>query len=275
MFFGHMVPGVVSAAIARTTIPFGTLRIWNNGASYEWVYKNNWYGFDEAMKSSGRYQLLYVLAGELTLTLPAMPDWRAFVREAVDRAAGRIAIWEPMNEPAYITSGATGKLALAGEIYEYAGVTHDIIKTGDKNAIVLTPSFNEMGRAFERDFAQGYIDLMAAMGNLADAIAFHSYSGDAYQDLQILGSMQNPHSMDLPVYLTETVTTTAMLQKLANAGVVRCVVQNSQIEGEDDLDASQGKGLAWTQNYNAMLAPMIPQEAATRKGCSPLRLFQR
>jgi hypothetical protein len=82
-------------------------------------------------------------------------------------------------------------------------------------------------------------------------LAYHSYSGDAYKDLQTLGSLTNVHGIDLPVYLTETVTTPDMLRKLASAGV-KCVIHNAQIESEDDYDASTGKGLLWARTFREM-----------------------
>jgi hypothetical protein len=246
-FFGHMIQGELLSTPEKITIPIGTLRIWNNGASLEWVYKNNWQGFDVAVAygTSIGADILYVLAGEPTSGLPELPIWRNFVGYAVQQAAGRIKIWETWNEAVYC------KGAGARDILAYALVAYKIIKAADPNAIVLTPSFNELQTAYGAAFADDYLAAMVAGGGYgADAIAFHSY-GDPIADFKAAQSLMARHSIDLPIYLTEGIATPEILAELARLGL-KCFIHNAQIAGADDYDASTGRGLAWQNTFNQL-----------------------
>lgn len=248
-FFGHMVQGELLTTPEKIMISIGTLRIWNNGASLEWVYKNNWQGFDLAVayETSIGADILYVLAGEPTSGLPELPIWRNFVGYAVQRAAGRIKIWETWNEAVYC------KGASAEQVLDYARAAYEIIKAAVPGAIVLTPSFNELQTAYGAAFADDYLAAMAAGGGYgADAIAFHSY-GDPIADFNVLRYLMLKRSIDLPIYLTEGIATPEILAALARLGL-KCFVHNAQIANQDDYDASTGRGLAWQNTFNQMTA---------------------
>ncbi|MDP9203366.1 MAG: glycoside hydrolase family 44 protein [Gemmatimonadota bacterium] len=265
-YFGHMVPGYIVAADGTTTspitIPIGLLRLWDTGAVWYYIAANeplSWTGFDgfltlaknleaEVMYVFGRAPEAECLPGTMVPTLSA---WTLFVQAVIERAQGRIKYWELWNEPAVASLYWAG--GTVGELYERSAIAHGLIKAAVPNAVVLTPSFNDLPEHYSAVFVRAYLERMRNYGNAADAIAFHSY-GDAVSDLKLLKSHMAANRIDLPIYLTETVATPTVLAALA--GKVGSVVHNAQIEGEDDLDASSGKGLAWAQAYKDLTKPL-------------------
>lgn len=237
-FFGHMLNGGLLTSPDSIDIPIGTYRDWNNGASLEWVYRNNWEGFERAIQFALKKNtdLLHVLAGEPTTVLPSLGAWRAHVSEAVMRAAGRVGYWEVWNEPVY--SKATPK-----QMADYAGEAYSIIKQGDPSAVVLSPSFNELLTGYGYDFAAQYMDEPVH----ADVIAFHSYDGAEKIGL-VVGKVKR--LTNLEVWNTETVGALS-LEPQARAGVSR-VVLNGQIE--QDYDTQTPLGALYMQAFDRLAA---------------------
>lgn len=239
-FFGHMVAGGLLSSPDDVDIPFGTYRIWNNGASYEWVYRNRWEGFEGwiSFAESKGADALYVLFGEPNTDLPSLDAWRSFVREAVERSAGRVQVWEPINEAVYV---ASPEQALA-----YAAEAYSIIKASQPTAVVTTPSLNDLTRSYAQTFAETYL---AKVGDSTDVVAFHSY--DSRQDLaRVIGWLHERTA--LPLWNTETVGIET-LEVQARAGVER-VVLNAQIAGNEDWDAESPLGRVYCATFDRLAA---------------------
>jgi hypothetical protein len=250
-FFGQQIAGDVLWTPEQVTIPFGLVRGWDVGASFEWVYRNNWVGFDRliAFGEAKGADILYVLAGQTTTTLPALADWRTFVTAAVMRAVDRIKYWEPWNEPVYCKGASVADmLALAREAYQ-------IIKRANPSSIVLTPSFNDLLMDYGYNYARAYFELMAHGSRCADAVAFHSY--DPTDRLAVIIGRLRTLTL-LPLWNTETASHDLAVTFEANArlGVERCV-WNAQTEGCDDYLATEGLGLVYVKTVDRIMAGRI------------------
>ncbi|MDP9202353.1 MAG: hypothetical protein M3P26_10550 [Gemmatimonadota bacterium] len=250
-FFGHMVPGYIVAADGGSPIDIsiGTLRMWD-GPTWEFIDEQgpstNWSGFDgfltlaerlnaEPLFVFGRPPVYQRIAGTGS---PTPEAWESFIDRVLDRGAGRIKLFETWNEPA--TEGPCPE-----EMMELAR----ILRARVPNALLLTPSFNEL-TTYGAAFADEYLRLGGA--RYADVIAFHSYSADVTADIRVLRSLMAKHKVDLPLWNTETVGI-ASLEQQAREGVER-VVLNAQIRGNEDWNSSTPLGLEYQTTYNRMVA---------------------
>jgi hypothetical protein len=249
-FFGLMVQG--GTRPQDVPVDAGTFRIWNWGASFEWVYRNDWQGFEAglAFAKAKNMESIYVLAGENTTTLPSMDTWKAFVAEAVTRAAGRIRFWEPWNEPVYARAGA--ELLRA-----YSQVAREIIKAAQPDAVVLTPSFNELLTDYGWQFASKYLSLPV----LEDVVTFHSYDG-ATQVGAVVARLREVTAK--PLWDTETATDDlkATFINHAMAGVER-TIWNGQVKAP----------AAWWDAYNMLLHKDLT--TSSKRGCGRFNPFKR
>jgi hypothetical protein len=251
-FFGHMVQGSIINHDGSTsqpiTIPIGILRGWNCGASFEWVYRNEWEGFDRLLRlgESLGAEILYVLAGEPDTALPSLDEWRAFVRAAVDRSAGRIGHWELWNEPVFCRGASAADMAV------YSREAYSIIKATYPWATVLSPSLNELLTSYGRKYADEYL----RTSHFADAIAFHSYD-PANRLSEVLGLVRG--LSDLPLWNTETASADLFgtFVTHALAGVDVCV-WNAQIDGCADYDADYGLGATYRLAFDTLMSGSIP-----------------
>jgi len=97
-------------------------------------------------------------------TVSNLQDWDEFVTELVTRYKGRIQIYELWNEPEHTFTGTMEQLVVLTQ-HE-----HDIIRSVDPAATILSPSMVSEGYA--------YLDSYFASGGTMDidAVAFHAYS---------------------------------------------------------------------------------------------------
>src|SRR2546423_1020338 len=188
-FFGHMIQGSIVNRDGSTTIPItipiGTIRMWDTGAVWYYVgdkEPHNWDGFEGFIALGHRLgaQMLYTFgrapdSARIGRTMvPTMHAWNAFVLLVAERASGRIKAWEMWNEPAVASVYWAG--GSIGDLITRARSGYKIIKMLDPDAVVLTPSFNEV-IAYGGAFADQYFKAMNAGARSADAISFHSYAG--------------------------------------------------------------------------------------------------
>lgn len=254
-FFGQMVPGGLIETPSAVTVPFGTLRIWNMGASFEWVTRNDWYGFNKAVAWAKRagWQIIHVLAGEVETPPPSELEWSKFVTETVLRAAGAIRIWEPWNEPQYMGGRPPARIAL-----RLAEIATDIIKSAEPNAIVLTPSLSAV-----TDFETRYTSEYLAQATRADALAIHGYCSKP-DDLRAIAAFMRDRS-SLPIYLTElSFATPAELARTFELGAeldFETVVWDGQNTGTAAYDITTPLGRAYVDIQQRLTS-------AERTGCA-------
>ena len=98
-----------------------------------------------------------------TSTVANMQDWDNFMTELVTRYKGRIEIYELFNEP---QNSFTGTMA---ELVAYTQTEHDVIRSIDPAATILSPSAVSYGYA--------YLDAYFAAGGTKDidVVAMHAY----------------------------------------------------------------------------------------------------
>ena len=187
------------------TIPFGTLRLWDNETTWSSVEKGqnqfDWSNLDTAVataEKNGVTDILMVLAGTPSWAtddpssggaagvLPGaagMPrelaDWDDWVRQVATRYKGRITAYQPWNE-ANLTTFSTGS---AKEMAQLTKRAYDIIKSIDPKATVVAPSTGtRLGGPFKK-FYPAYLRELGALGWPVDVWSAHTY----------------PHSLGTPV----------------------------------------------------------------------------
>ncbi|MCB0917432.1 MAG: hypothetical protein KDC39_02555 [Actinobacteria bacterium] len=109
--------------------------------------------------------------GELSTRPPAdMNTWRSFVQDVVSRYGDRIAAYEVWNEPTspQFFSGSAGELA------EMTQVVHDVVKSSDPSAAVVSASAQTHSDAYA-PFRVKYFEALAARQWPVDAVAIHGY----------------------------------------------------------------------------------------------------
>lgn len=178
------------------TVPFGSLRLWDDGTSWTEIEKtrgtSNWTAFDKWLglaRSSGA-DVLYVFGrtpqwassnpsavcgnGPGQCAPPAdLRYWDDFVRAVATRSAGRVKYWEIWNEP-------TNKKQWNGDARMLAVMAQhacSIIKSIDPEAKILTPSvsaYHHPGNG--RNISDWLEQYFAAGGSsCTDIVAFHGY----------------------------------------------------------------------------------------------------
>jgi hypothetical protein len=143
-------------------------------------------------------------------------DWDAFVTALVTRYKGKIQIYELWNEPQNAFSGTVPQMVV---LTQHA---HDIIRTLDPSATILSPSMIAWGYQ--------YLDSYFAAGGTRDidAIAFHLYPNTTND-------------------IAETVTTTA-------TSTLRTVIAKYGLAGKPMWDTEGGWGYA---NKGAITDPNL------------------
>jgi hypothetical protein len=105
----------------------------------------------------------YYGARKCSGTVANIQDWRNFVTALVTRYKGRIQAYELWNEPQQSFSGTEAQLATL------TNTAHDIIRSLDPAATILSPSAVSYGQQYLDDY-------FAAGGTRAiDAVAMHAY----------------------------------------------------------------------------------------------------
>jgi len=193
--FGMSVADVQKGA--WPTIPFGSLRLWDNGTTWGQIEKTqnvfDWTALDTAVataEKNGLHDILMVLAGTpawasdtpssggLAGVLPGaagMPkdiaDWDDWVRQVATRYKGRITAYQPWNE-ANLTTFSTGTPAKMAELTKHA---YDIVKGIDANALLVAPSTGtRLGGPFKR-FYPAYLKELAKLNWPVDVFSAHTY----------------------------------------------------------------------------------------------------
>jgi hypothetical protein len=257
------------------TIPIGTIRMWDTGAVWYYIgdrEPHNWDGFEGFIALGHRLgaELLYTFgrapeSQRIRGTMvPTMEAWNRFVLLVAERASGRIRSWEMWNEPAVASIYWAG--GTIQDLVARARSGYKIIKMLDPDAVVLTPSFNEV-LAYGGAFADQYFRAMNAGPRSADAISFHSYAGTperVVQELNALRGVMTRNRISLPVWCTEvalvgktpqeTAANITRIYPLLAAQGVECVVWNAQIPGAEDYNASSGLGRAYKEVYDRLLS---------------------
>jgi hypothetical protein len=273
-----MIPGYIVNRDGSTkepvTIPIGTIRMWDTGAVWFYVgdrEPRNWDGFEGFIALGKRLgaELLYTFgrAPESQrihgTMVPTMEAWNAFVLLIAERASGRINFWEMWNEPAVASLYWAG--GTIQDLVTRARSGYKIIKTLDPDAIVLTPSFNEV-IAYGGAFADQYFRAMNAGARSADAISFHSYAGTPERVLAELNSLRvvmKRNRVSLPIWCTEVALVGKTVQETAAnltrlhemmATQVECLVWNAQIRGAEDYDANAPLGRAYRAVHDHLLS---------------------
>ena len=96
-----------------------------------------------------------------------LEDWRSFVQTVATRYRGRIHIYEIWNEPNLDTHYWTGSV---GQMVALVAAAHDIIKSVDPSAIIVSPSPTGVtGLPWLSSF------LTAGGGRYVDVIGYHFY----------------------------------------------------------------------------------------------------
>jgi polysaccharide biosynthesis protein PslG len=277
-FFGHMVPGYIvnrdGSTTVPVTIPIGTIRMWDTGAVWFYVgdrEPHNWDGFEGFIALGKRLgaELLYTFgrapeSQRIRGTMvPTMAAWNAFVLLVAERASGRINFWEMWNEPAVASLYWAG--GTIQDLVTRARSGYKIIKALDPDAVVLTPSFNEV-LAYGGAFADQYFRAMNAGARSADAISFHSYAGTPERvvaELNSLRAIMRRNRISLPIWCTEVALVGKTSQETATnltrlhqimASQVECLVWNAQIAGAEDYDASTMLGRAYKSVHDRLLS---------------------
>ena len=177
------------------SIPVGSLRIWDNKASWANIEQQqgqfNWTALDNTVHTAQQHgvnDILYVLAGTpmwatsdpSPAALPqagaaGMPRdlayWDAWVTAVVSRYKGRITAYQPWNE-ANLATFFTGTAEQMAELTKRA---YDIIKRIDPAATVVAPSTGtRLGGPF-KSFYPKFLKQLEARGWPVDVWAAHTY----------------------------------------------------------------------------------------------------
>lgn len=179
------------------TVPVGSVRLWDTETTWSSVERAqdqfDWSKLDGAVataEKNGVNDILMVLAGTPSWAtddinaggtagvLPGaagMPkdfaDWDDWVRQVVTRYKGRITAYQPWNE-ANLTTFSTGTPQEMADLTKRA---YDIIKSVDKNALVVAPSTGtRLGGPFKRFYPQ-YLAELKARNWPVDVFAAHTY----------------------------------------------------------------------------------------------------
>ena len=129
------------------------------GVMYSTAGVPPWAAADQSTCKPGAYGGVYTCSGSVS----NLADWDAFVTALVSRYKGQIQIYELWNEPQDSFSGTVAQMVALTQ-HE-----HDIIRTLDPTATILSPSIPSWGYQ--------YMDSYFAAGGTqdVDAVAMHMY----------------------------------------------------------------------------------------------------
>src|ERR1700731_1022948 len=220
------------------TVDFGTLRIYDNGASwstlnpapgtYDWGPLDQWLNLASAHGVDVLYTFgrtpKWAISGTCTggyapygcAQPPAsLRYWEDFVSALATHAAGRIKYWEMWNEPNETAVSWAGGIPTLVTMTQHA---HSIIKSIDHNAIIVSPGTDKnsatvtycnqvLGLSCGSNWMAAY--LAAGAKGYVDVIAFHGYLGPIPEN--IIGAIQLHKAVmaaegvgTLPLWDTET-----------------------------------------------------------------------
>ena len=227
---GLHVAGVQDGAWPDSNVPFGALRLWDNGTAWSQIEtakgKYNWALLDRSVANAEKHgikQILLVLGStpswNATKIVPgdypvpgaasapkSVAAWDAFVRAVATRYKGRINGYQVWNE-------ASLKMFWAGSPERMADLTkraYDIIKDVDPKATVVAASTTvRLEGAFNRFFPR-YLAALKADGWPVDVFAAHLYptskgttNDRAAYIAQVTDALAAAGAPDLPVWDTE------------------------------------------------------------------------
>jgi hypothetical protein len=191
-----------------------------------------------------------------TLALPTIDAWQQFITMLLDTAATHathFTIFEMWNEAPNCWSHEPGGVTKT-LLFHQSHIGYDMIKARIPNAIVLTPSFNEL-QSYGDPVAREYFQVMKDSSSVrtADGIAFHSY-GNVLDDYNKIKAIAVTYGFGyLPIYLTETNGDPyQILTSMASAGAAM-VVYNPDNPQWDDLNSQSPLGMSWTNGYNQLI----------------------
>jgi polysaccharide biosynthesis protein PslG len=227
---GLHVAGVQDGAWPDANVPFGGLRLWDNGTAWSQIEtvkgRYNWALLDRSVANAekhGMKNILLVLGstptwnakeivpGDYPVPGAASPPkslaaWDAFVKAVVSRYKGRINAYQVWNEAslAMFWSGSPEKMA------ELTKRAYDIIKAEDPKATVVAASTTvRLEGAFNRFFPR-YLAALKDLGWPVDVLAAHMYPASkgttderAAFITQVTGAITAAGAPDLPVWDTE------------------------------------------------------------------------
>ena len=193
-FFGLHILHAVNGSTAWPVAQFGALRLWDSGVdwheiatargSYDWTNFDKWMTLAQQHSVEVTYTFgrvpSWANGGQgTTVPMTNMQDWDDFVKAVVTRAAGRVKYWEIWNEP-NDTHFWSGDVATLVTMAQHA---HDIIKSIDANAMVLTPAPTWTSTSPDQWMTQY---LQAGGGQYADIIGFHGYVSSSPESIDPL-----------------------------------------------------------------------------------------
>jgi len=178
-----------------TTIPIGSIRLWDNQTSWANIEKTqgvyDWTALDTAVETAqanGVGDILMVLSGTPAwATSDPSPDalpvpgaagmpknldwWNAWVTAVVTRYKGKITSYQPWNE-ANLSTFFTGTPQQMADLTKRA---YDIIKAIDPAAIVVAPSTGTRLTGAFKKFYPPFLTALGQRGWPVDVWAAHTY----------------------------------------------------------------------------------------------------
>lgn len=227
---GLHVAGVQDGAWPDDNVPFGALRLWDNGTAWSQIETvqgtYNWALIDRAVANAeqqGTKDILMVLGSTPTWNAKrivpgdypvpgaasapkSIAAWDAFVTQVAKRYKGRITSYQIWNEASLVMFW-DGTPELMAELTKRA---YDIIKEEDPTARVVAASTTvRLAGAFDR-FFPSYLAALAELDWPVDVFAAHMYpnskgSTDARAAFikQVVDALAVAGAPDLPVWDTE------------------------------------------------------------------------
>lgn len=227
---GLHVAGVQDGAWPDANVPFGALRLWDNGTAWSTVEPEpgtyNWSLLDGAVANAekrGMTDILLVLGSTPTWNAKriapgdypvpgaasapkSLKAWDAFVKAVATRYAGRISAYQVWNE-ASLAMFWDGTPELMAELTKRA---YDIIKDVDPDATVVAASTTvRLQGAFDRFFPD-YLAALAEEDWPVDVFAAHLYPASkgttderAAFITQVSDALDAADAPDLPIWDTE------------------------------------------------------------------------
>lgn len=227
---GLHVAGVQDGAWPDDNVPFGALRLWDNGTAWSQIEtvkgSYNWALVDRAVANAekqGVKDILMVLGSTPTWNAKrivpgdypvpgaasapkSVAAWDAFVTQVVKRYKGRITSYQIWNEASLVMFWDGTPEAMA----DLTKRAYDIIKKEDPKARVVAASTTvRLAGAFDR-FFPNYLAALAELDWPVDVFAAHMYptskgSTDARAAFitQVVDALEAAGAPDLPVWDTE------------------------------------------------------------------------
>lgn len=227
---GLHVAGVQDGAWPDANVPFGALRLWDNGTAWSQIETTkgqyNWALLDRSVANAeqqGVKQILMVLGSTPTWNArrivpgdypvpgaasapKSLAAWDDFVTAVATRYQGRITGYQIWNE-ASLAMFWDGTPELMAELTKRA---YDIIKDIDPKATVVAASTTvRLDGAFDRFFPR-YLEALAELDWPIDVFAAHLYPASrgttderAAFISQVVDALEAAKAPDLPVWDTE------------------------------------------------------------------------